>query len=91
MVITLNTVLVWVILGLLAGSLAGMVFTRRKRGLGIWRNFFIGLVGAIIGTVLFTLLKIDLGVFSVTITFTEIVAAFVGSLIFLIALWIANK
>lgn len=91
MTITLDTVISWVILGVLAGSLAGMVFTRRKKGLGAWRNFFVGLVGAVIGSILFSLLNINLDVFEVTITFTHIVAAFVGSLIFLIVLWIANR
>jgi uncharacterized membrane protein YeaQ/YmgE (transglycosylase-associated protein family) len=91
MPITTNTIISWIILGFLAGSLAGMVFKRSKRGLGIWRNLLVGLVGAIVGSLVFAVLRIDLDVFAVTITFTGLVAAFVGSLIFLVVLQFVDK
>jgi uncharacterized membrane protein YeaQ/YmgE (transglycosylase-associated protein family) len=47
--ITLAKVIVWLIVGGLAGSLAGMLVKRTKEGFGRWTNFGIGLVGAIIG------------------------------------------
>lgn len=46
----------WLILGLLAGWLAGVLF--RGRGFGCLGNIAVGLVGAVIGGFLFSLLGI---------------------------------
>jgi uncharacterized membrane protein YeaQ/YmgE (transglycosylase-associated protein family) len=80
--ITLAKVIVWLIVGGLAGSFAGMLVKRTKEGFGRWTNFGIGLVGAIIGGALFNLLKINLGLLGeLRISFEELLAALVGSLI----------
>lgn len=90
--ITLAKVIVWLIVGGLAGSFAGMLVKRTKEGFGRWTNFGIGLVGAIVGGALFNLLKIDLGLLGeLTISFDELIAAFVGSLIFLLVVWAIRK
>jgi uncharacterized membrane protein YeaQ/YmgE (transglycosylase-associated protein family) len=90
--ITLAKVIVWLIVGGLAGSLAGMLVKRTKEGFGRWTNFGIGLVGAIIGGALFNLLKIDLGLLGeLKISFEELLAALVGSLIFLLLVWAVRK
>jgi uncharacterized membrane protein YeaQ/YmgE (transglycosylase-associated protein family) len=90
--ITLAKVIVWLIVGGLAGSLAGMLVKRTKEGFGRWTNFGIGLIGAIIGGTLFNLLKIDLGLLGeLKISFDELAAAFVGSLIFLLVVWVVRK
>ena len=49
MTIQLGELAIWIIVGALAGSLAGMVATRTKRGFGRWANLGTGLVGAVIG------------------------------------------
>jgi len=85
--ITLTDLLVWAIVGMIAGSLAGIVVKRKKEGFGRYGNLGIGLVGALIGGFLFNLLRIDLGLQNVTISLQDIVSAFVGSLLFLIALF----
>jgi uncharacterized membrane protein YeaQ/YmgE (transglycosylase-associated protein family) len=60
----------------------------RRAGFGRLLNLGIGLVGALIGGFLFKVLHIDLGlVGAITVTSEEVVAAFVGSLIFLAVLW----
>jgi uncharacterized membrane protein YeaQ/YmgE (transglycosylase-associated protein family) len=88
MSITLDEVLAWLIVGALAGSLAGMLVTRRRSGFGYLLNLGVGLVGALIGGLLFKLLRIDLGLIGqVTISLREVVAGFIGSLIFLAAIW----
>ena len=90
--ITLAKVIVWLIVGGLAGSLTGMLVKRTKEGFGRWTNLGIGLVGAIIGGTLFNLLKINLGLLGeLRISFEELLAALVGSLIFLLMVWAVRK
>lgn len=83
MAVTLLELGVWLIVGLLAGSLAGLVVKRTRKGFGRYSNLGIGLAGAVIGGVLFDLLKIDLGLAGISISLQDIVSAFVGSLLFL--------
>ena len=91
MSITLDQIIVWVIIGILAGSLAGMLVKRTKKGFGIWSNLLIGLVGALIGGFLFDLFNINLGLGSIAITFEDLIAALVGSLIYLVILALIRK
>jgi uncharacterized membrane protein YeaQ/YmgE (transglycosylase-associated protein family) len=46
---SLAQVILWIIVGLLGGSLAGLMITRERKGFGILRNLGIGLVGALGG------------------------------------------
>ncbi len=86
--ITLDEVIAWLIVGALAGSLAGMLVKRRKEGFGRLWNLVIGLIGALIGGLLFKVLGINLGLLAeVRITLQNLVAALVGSLVFLAIVW----
>ena len=89
MAITIGQIIVWLIVGALAGSLTGMILTRSRRGYGRWTNLGIGLVGALIGGLMFNLLNINLGLGELAITFEDLLSALIGSLILLgiIALW----
>ena len=86
MEVTLIELVVWLIVGLLAGSLTGLVVTRRKEGFGRYANLGIGLIGALIGGFLFDILKIDLGLANVSVSVEDLVSALVGSVLFLAAL-----
>ncbi len=83
---TIEQLVVWLIIGALAGSLAGWIVTGTRRGYGPATNILIGLIGAVIGGYVFDKLNVDLGLGSITISFEEVVAAFVGSLILLVLL-----
>ena len=86
--ITIDDVITWLIVGALAGSLAGMLIKRRKEGFGHVVNLGIGLVGALIGGFLFRILRIDLGILGqISINLREVVAGFLGSLVFLAIIW----
>lgn len=89
--ISISDVLVWLIVGLLAGSLTGLLVKRSKRGFGHLANLGLGLVGAVVGGYLFDLLRIDLGLANISVSLQDIVAALVGSLLFLIALYFLNN
>jgi uncharacterized membrane protein YeaQ/YmgE (transglycosylase-associated protein family) len=87
MSLTLSDLLVWLVIGGLAGSLAGMVVTAKWEGLGRWTSLGVGLVGALIGGVIFKVLNIAPNLDTISISLRDVLAAFVGSLIFLAILW----
>ena len=91
MKITPDEVITWLIVGALAGSLAGMLVKLRKEGFGRLINLGIGLVGALLGGFLFKVLGIKLGILgSITINLQEVVAGVVGALLFLAMIWAAR-
>jgi uncharacterized membrane protein YeaQ/YmgE (transglycosylase-associated protein family) len=90
--IGLDDIIVWLIVGALAGSLAGFIVKRKKEGYGRFTNIGIGLVGALIGGGVVRLFKIDLGLGNISVTIEDLIAAVLGSFLFLIVLWlIRNK
>ena len=48
-------IIVWIIVGLLGGSLAGLLITWEREGFGLLRDLGLGLAGAIVGGLLFRL------------------------------------
>ena len=54
---SLAQAIVWIIVGLLGGSLAALMITRERKGFGILRNLGIGLVGALVGGQLFRMVR----------------------------------
>ena len=82
MEITGAKLVVWIVVGMLAGSLTGLVVKRRKAGFGRLGNLGLGLAGAVIGGVVFSVLRIDLGT-HIAISLHDILSAFVGALILL--------
>jgi uncharacterized membrane protein YeaQ/YmgE (transglycosylase-associated protein family) len=85
--LTLGELIVWLIVGGLAGSLTGMLVTFKKEGLGRWTNLGVGLGGAVLGGVLFNILNIDLGLGELKVSFEDLLSAFVGSLVLMIGWW----
>jgi uncharacterized membrane protein YeaQ/YmgE (transglycosylase-associated protein family) len=82
---------VWIVMGLIGGSLAGLVITRERKGFGLLRNMGLGLAGAIVGGLLFRLLGLLPGLDAISISLRDVVAAFVGSLIVLAAIWLWQR
>jgi uncharacterized membrane protein YeaQ/YmgE (transglycosylase-associated protein family) len=88
---TIDQLIVWLIIGAIAGSLAGRVVTLSSTGLGRWTGLGVGLVGALIGGTLFRLFGIWPGLENISISLRDVVAAFFGSLAFLLILWLVGK
>jgi len=88
--ITIDQIIVWLIVGGLAGALTGMVVRRDRAGFGRLKNLGVGLVGALIGGLVFTVFGIDLGLREIAITFEDLISAFLGSLVFLAVLAIVK-
>lgn len=83
--ISIGQLLVWLIIGALAGTLAARLVTRRKRGYGFAHNLVLGLIGAVVGGLIFDLLDIRIGG-DIVLTFSDLLAAFIGSVV-VIAMW----
>src|SRR5690242_5251997 len=82
--INIAQVIVWLVIGGIAGALAGALL--RGRRFTILTSILIGLIGAFIGGLLFNFLHIQLpAAFNVPLTFTlgDIVVAFVGAVLVL--------
>jgi uncharacterized membrane protein YeaQ/YmgE (transglycosylase-associated protein family) len=88
---SLDQVIVWIIVGLLGGSLAGLMITWDRKGFGILRNLGVGLVGALVGGLLFRMLGLFPGLDRISISLRDVVAAVVGSLLVLTAFWLWQR
>jgi uncharacterized membrane protein YeaQ/YmgE (transglycosylase-associated protein family) len=80
--------IVWLVVGLLGGSLAGLLVTRERSGFGFLRNLGVGLVGALLGGLLFRLFGLFPRLDAISVSLRDIVAAVIGSLIVLLAVWL---
>ena len=87
----MSQILTWIIVGLLVGSFTGMLVKRKKEGFGWLTNFGIGLAGALIGGLLFSVFQIDLGLSAISISAQDLLAAFLGSLLLLLGLWVYRR
>ncbi len=78
-------VITWIIIGIVAGSLASLLV--RGRGMHWGVALVVGLLGAIIGGFLFNLLKIGVSPAledGITLKYIDILVAFIGAVILLI-------
>ena len=88
---TVAQMIVWIVIGLIGGGLASRLITWDREGFGTFRNLGLGLVGALIGGLLFRWLSILPGLDKISVSLRDIVAAVVGSLILLAAIWLVRK
>jgi uncharacterized membrane protein YeaQ/YmgE (transglycosylase-associated protein family) len=86
-----DQIIVWIIVGLLGGSLAGLLAKGEKQGFGLWNNLALGLAGALVGGFLFRMLGLFPGLEGVTISLRDVVSAFFGSLLVLVGLWLKDR
>jgi len=91
MEISSSEIIVWLVVGALTGPVVGMLAKRSREGYGRWRNLGIGLVGALLGGGLFKLFHIDLGLGSLAISLQDLIAAFLGAMLFLLAVFAIRR
>ena len=89
--VQISDIISWLVIGMLAGSLAGMLVRRSKTGFGSVTNLAVGLVGALFGGIVVRLLKLDFGVGRIVLRWEDLVAAFIGSLLFIVILAISGR
>jgi uncharacterized membrane protein YeaQ/YmgE (transglycosylase-associated protein family) len=88
---TAGKIIIWLIVGALAGTLAGRLVTFSKEGFGPWLNLGIGMAGALVGGFLFWLFDINFALGELKVTFEDLISAFVGSLLCIGAWWLFRK
>jgi len=82
---TAGEMVVWAIVGLLAGSLAGLVVQGKKEGFGWVTNLIFGLIGAFVGGAAFDKLDVNLGLEKIVLDLNLVVAAFIGALVVVVS------
>jgi len=90
-VISWAQIIVWLIVGLIGGTLAGAAVRWQREGFGWWTNLGLGLIGALVGGLLFRLLNILPGLDAISISLRDVLSAVLGSFLFLIGLWLWSK
>lgn len=75
----------WVVVGLLVGSVAGWITTRRRAGYGLWLNGLVGVVSVFLGGVIVDSLKISFRWGELRVRHEETLAAFLVSLALVLA------
>lgn len=88
---TVDEVIVWIIVGLIGGSLASRIVTWDRSGFGRVRDLGLGMAGALIGGLLFKIFGWLPALDRITVSLRNIVAAVIGSLILLLAIWLWQR
>jgi uncharacterized membrane protein YeaQ/YmgE (transglycosylase-associated protein family) len=88
---SLAQMIVWIAVGLIGGGLASRLITWDREGFGTFRNLGLGLVGALIGGLLFRTFNLLPGLDKISISLRDVVAAVTGSLILLAAIWLVRR
>lgn len=82
--IEVGDVLVWVTTGVLAASVMGIFSSGSRAGFGMLKNLIVGLLGAVVGGFVFGKLGVNLGLGSFTMSYDDLVTAFVGACLLLL-------
>ncbi|NWG17228.1 MAG: GlsB/YeaQ/YmgE family stress response membrane protein [Chloroflexi bacterium] len=86
----IGQLIVWLITGALAGYLAGLLV--RRRGFGTIGNIVVGLLGALLGGVLFQLLNIHIsGLPTFTFSLADLIVAFVGAVVLILIIGLVAR
>src|SRR5262249_50217075 len=88
---SVDQLVVWIVVGLLGGGLAGALMTWERGGFGLFRNLALGLTGALVGGLLFRVFGIWPGLDKIAISLRDVVAAVLGSFLVLAGLWLWRK
>lgn len=88
---SLDQFIVWIVVGLIGGSLAGLIAAWDRKGFGLLGNLGLGLAGALVGGLIFRLFGLLRDLDRVSISLRDVVAALVGSFLVLGALWLWQR
>ncbi len=91
MEIGLPHVVVWIIVGILAGTLTGMIAKGDRRGFGVLRNLGLGMTGALLGGILFRVFRLFPNLDKFSVSMRDLISALIGSLLVLLILWVRQR
>ncbi len=89
--ITMDQLIVWLVIGGIAGFIVGLIVKGKKKGFGFFTNLLIGMTGAVVGGFIFDLLDIRLGFGRLVLSIDDLIATIAGAFILLIILSIIRK
>lgn len=81
---TRDQIVAWAIMGVLVGSVAGMLTSLKTSGLGKLGRLLLGLAGAFIGGMIVHIGRIDFGLGPVLIRYEELLFSLVGAVVLII-------
>lgn len=84
---SIGQMIVWIVVGLIGGSLAGYLIKRDRRGFGHVQNLALGLLGALAGGFLFRIFGLFEALDRYSVSLRDVTSAVVGSLLVLALLW----
>ncbi len=79
-----DEIVAWIIMGVLVGSVAGMMTALKTTGLGKVGRLLLGLAGAFLGGIIVHLTKADFGMGPVMIRYEELLFAFIGAVVLIV-------
>lgn len=79
-----DEIVAWVIMGVLAGAVAGMFTSLKTSGLGKQGRLLLGLAGAFVGGMIVHLAHIDFGLGPVLISYEELLFSLVGAILLIV-------
>jgi uncharacterized membrane protein YeaQ/YmgE (transglycosylase-associated protein family) len=91
MTLELGQLIVWIVIGAIAGTIATWMVRGRRRGPGNLATVFLGMIGAVVGGILFQLLDINVSTVALTFTLTDLLAAIIGSLLLIGLLYAVRR
>jgi uncharacterized membrane protein YeaQ/YmgE (transglycosylase-associated protein family) len=91
MEIGLPHVIVWIIVGILAGTVTGMIVKGDRRGFGVFRNLGLGMAGALLGGILFRIFRLFPNLDKFSVSMRDLISALIGSALVLLILWVWQR
>lgn len=85
--VSIGQIVVWIVIGLIGGSLAGYIIKRDRKGFGLLQNLALGLLGGLAGGFLFRVFGLFEQLDRYAVSLRDVTSALVGSLLVLAALW----
>jgi uncharacterized membrane protein YeaQ/YmgE (transglycosylase-associated protein family) len=82
---------VWIIVGILAGSVTGMIVKGDRRGFGVFRNLGLGMTGALLGGILFRIFRLFPNLDKFSLSVRDVISALIGSALVLLILWVWQR
>ena len=82
---------VWIIVGILAGTLTGMIVKGDRRGFGVLRNLGLGMTGALLGGILFRVFRLFPNLDKFSLSVRDVISALIGSGLVLLILWVWQR
>jgi uncharacterized membrane protein YeaQ/YmgE (transglycosylase-associated protein family) len=89
--VTIAQIVTWFIIGLLAGYVVAALTNRPRSGAAFFEVLGLGLVGALLGGLIFKFLGILTSLDAISISLRDVVSAVVGALLLLVGVAIVRK